>query len=78
MVSCSDHPVIANMERTGYPNGQAPVYPHCPICGAECETIYLDREKNIIGCDCCVTSADACQQEECFVTENDLEGVLFL
>ena len=31
-----DHPVIRNLEMTGYPDGQEPEYPHCPLCGAEC------------------------------------------
>lgn len=26
-----DHPVIRNMEATGYPDGKEPDYPHCPV-----------------------------------------------
>lgn len=26
-----DHPVVQNMERTGYPDGKEPQFPHCPI-----------------------------------------------
>ena len=37
-----DHPVVQNLERTGYPDGKEPHYPRCPICGEECETIYKD------------------------------------
>lgn len=45
-----DHPVIQNMERTGYPNGKEPEYPRCPICGEECEDIYKDKDLNIVFC----------------------------
>ncbi|MCM1439196.1 MAG: hypothetical protein NC131_08340 [Roseburia sp.] len=54
-----DHPIIQNCERTGYPDGRAPDYPICPICGAECDTIYKDRDGTIFGCDECVSSVDA-------------------
>lgn len=26
-----DHPVIQNMERTGYPDGKEPIFPICPV-----------------------------------------------
>lgn len=61
-----NHPVIQNMERTGYPDGKAPVYPHCPVCGKECGTIYHDREGDIFGCDECIQTTDAWSTEECF------------
>lgn len=44
-----DHPVIRNMERTGYPDGREPGIAHCPICGKECETIYRDQHGDIFG-----------------------------
>ena len=37
-----DHPVVQNMERTGYPDGKEPQFPHCPICGCETDTFYKD------------------------------------
>ena len=43
-----DHPVIRNMERTGYPEGKEPTYPHCPVCGEECDTIYKDKEHDTL------------------------------
>ncbi len=49
-----DHPVIRNMERTGYSDGKEPQFPICPECGEECETIYLDRSGNCVGCDMCI------------------------
>ena len=62
-----DHPVIRNMERTGYPYGKEPEYPHCPICGAECDTIYIRNEDyEVIGCSECLSSRDAWEVEECF------------
>ena len=61
-----DHPVIRNMERTGYPDGKEPEYPRCPICGEECETIYKSKDYDIVGCDECIRSIDAWDVEECF------------
>lgn len=59
MPGIPDHPVIANMERTGYPDGKAPEMPLCPLCGGECETIYRNRkDREIVGCDLCVESID--------------------
>lgn len=50
-----DHPVIANMERTGYPDGKEPDPPLCPFCGGECETIYRRKEdREVVGCDLCI------------------------
>lgn len=55
-----DHPVIRNMERTGYPDGKEPEYPHCPVCGAEeIADVYVQDENSIAGCAVCVTRKDA-------------------
>ena len=62
-----DHPVIRNMERTGYPDGKEPEYPRCPICGEECETIYKSKDYDIVGCDECIRSKGAWEVEECFL-----------
>ena len=62
-----DHPVIRNLERTGTPDGIEPPEPVCPICGMECETIYLcQSDGTVLGCDQCVESSDAYDVEECF------------
>jgi len=61
-----DHPIIENMERTGYPDGKEPTYPRCPICGEECETIYKSKDYEIVGCDCCIRMTDAWDETECF------------
>ena len=63
MYNIPDHPIIQNMERTGYPDGEEPRYPRCPVCGAECERIYMNSE--ILGCDECVTERDAWEIEDC-------------
>ncbi len=54
-----DHPVIQNMERTGYPSGREPEFPKCPVCDAECDTIYIGHNGDYIGCENCVTTRDA-------------------
>lgn len=55
-----DHPVIQNMERTGYPDGKEPDYPTCPACAtSECTEIYKDLYGDIIGCENCIQRKDA-------------------
>ena len=61
-----DHPVVQNLERTGYPDGKEPHYPRCPICGEESETIYKDRYGAYVGCDVCVEIKDAWEVDDCF------------
>lgn len=54
-----DHPVIRNMELTGYPDGKEPEYPHCPSCHAEETTeIYVNKDGDV-GCGACITRKDA-------------------
>ncbi len=65
-----DHPVIRNLERTGYPDGREPVYPRCPVCGDECETVYRNKNYEIVGCDCCVRTDEAWEVEDCFPERN--------
>ena len=60
-----DHPDIANALRTGYPNGE-PEYPKCPVCGEECEDVFLDENDVVFGCDRCVTRKSAWNHDECF------------
>ena len=31
----------------------------CPICGEECDTVYLDMDDEVVGCDQCISMADA-------------------
>ena len=43
------------------------IYPICPVCGGECESIYrLCKTAEIIGCDNCITEYDATDVPECF------------
>lgn len=69
-MSIPEHPIIQNMERTGYPDGREPQYPHCPICGSECNTVYLNDDMEVIGCEECVRPWDAWQCMECFPEED--------
>ena len=49
-----DHPVVRNCERTGYPDGNTPQEPVCPVCGEACCTAYVNEDLDIVGCDeCC-------------------------
>ena len=51
----SDHPIIRNMELTGYPDGKEPESYRCPVCGKECETIFRYKATGeIVGCDICI------------------------
>lgn len=65
-----DHPDIARALETGYPNG-TPTYPECPVCGAECETIFKDKDGYIFGCDCCIKKVDAWECEDAFPSEEE-------
>ena len=66
MPGIPDHPVIANMEATGYPDGKYPKYPRCPVCGRECDTIYKNTIDNeIVGCDECISREDPWEIPEC-------------
>ena len=33
--------------------------PICPACGKECDTVYLDFEGEVAGCDRCIFMEDA-------------------
>ena len=55
----SDHPIIRNMELTGYPDGKEPEEYHCPVCGKECECIFKHKATGeIVGCDNCIEGVD--------------------
>lgn len=41
-------------------------YPHCSICGEECDTIFRDRNREVLGCENCIDKIDAWDCEECF------------
>lgn len=47
-----EHPDITRARRTGYPDKQIEL--RCPICGSECETIFLSSTSDVLGCEECV------------------------
>ena len=51
-----EHPDITHARLTGYPND--PVWPRCPVCGEECETLYT-KAGEVLGCDHCIEERDA-------------------
>lgn len=60
-----DHPAIRMAERTGYgaPLCQEPI---CPVCGAQCDTVYINKYGEILGCEECVDTEEAFGRAECF------------
>lgn len=38
--------------------------PRCPVCGEECETVYVDRANAVVGCNECIEAYDALFWEE--------------
>lgn len=66
MENIPDSPYIRNMEASGWPGGKAPEVPQCPVCGAECDTIYRNRDSEIVGCEQCIHIQDAYGVDECF------------
>lgn len=68
MQNVPDHPVIRNLERTGYPDGQQERDPICPMCGEVCDTIYIRYgcPTEILGCEGCVQECSAGEFEACF------------
>lgn len=65
-----DDPIIASMERTGYPKWKRRD-PICPICGAACDLVYKDVYHEILGCNECLTAYDADEEDECFPWRDD-------
>ena len=61
-----DAPLVRNLSATGYPDGTEPQAPRCPVCGAECAFIYRYEDSEVVGCDICLTAADANDVPECF------------
>ena len=59
-----DHPDIEKLMRTGETGSGK--YPRCPICGAECETLFRDKSGVLFACDECVEEQDAWESEEAF------------
>lgn len=66
MTQIPDDPIIACIERTGFPPWEKQDTPICPVCGQECETVYCDASGEIVGCDECLCRKDAWETPECF------------
>lgn len=62
----SDDPIVSSLLRTGSPPWDRQPAPICPICRAECETIYRDAFGQIVGCEECIEKKDAWETPECF------------
>lgn len=45
------------------------IFPRCPVCGKDCDTVYKDRDGTIFACENCVTIADAYDEEDLYVSE---------
>lgn len=57
MQGIPDAPWIRDAELNGMPSADPVI---CPVCGEECETIYLDEGcLNVLGCDNCIRTMDA-------------------
>lgn len=56
MEQIPDAPWIRKAEMYGVDDPD-PVY--CPVCGEECETVYMDRNGTVFACDCCLDQQDA-------------------
>lgn len=55
-----EHPVITNIEQTGYPDSREPEWPVCPVCGKEAETFYYSSQRHeIVGCELCLTARES-------------------
>lgn len=60
MQDLPDAPWIRDVEMYGMPPYDDDPDPICPVCGKECETIYLDDGCiNVVGCDNCIRTMDA-------------------
>ena len=56
MKQIPDAPWIREAERNGVPDWPSV---KCPVCGEECEEIYLDNYRTACGCNRCISTQDA-------------------
>lgn len=62
-----EHPDITKVREYGLPEAPTLV---CPVCKQEDpDTIYHDREGEIVGCDLCITISDAVDTPACYPEE---------
>lgn len=62
MYDIPDHPIIRNLEQTGYPDRRKDTEPRCPICGAY-ESEWYVRGKEVVGCWNCVQMKESWEVE---------------
>lgn len=66
-----DAPWIREAENWGMPPYDE-IKTRCPECGEEdVETYYIDGNNNIVGCEHCISSVDACEWEEANKEEHE-------
>ncbi len=57
MENLPDHPAVAMALETGYPS--LVHWPVCPVCGAQCQTIFIQCESDErLGCEFCYDGDD--------------------
>ena len=54
-----DNPIVESLDRTGLPPWDSGKEPVCPVCGEPCDSIYFDRNNDVVGCENCLTVRDA-------------------
>lgn len=61
MATIPDAPWIREAERFGMPPYDVP---QCPCCGHECNSIFLDQNREPFGCEFCVKEEDSYEWQE--------------
>ena len=64
MEQIPDDPRIRDAEMYGMPPYDDGPDPVCPICGKDCETIYMDKDGDVFGCDQCIRTKDAWEWQD--------------
>ncbi len=64
VVLIPEMPSVERAERTGYPSHSIRQWPVCPVCGAETDALYRNMDGDIVGCEACVRTVDAWEEEE--------------
>lgn len=54
-----DHPVVQNMMGTGTPDGNVAEQHICPKCDEYCDFFYVDANREIVGCENCISMYEA-------------------
>lgn len=67
MIDIADHPIIIEIETTGYLAGREKAALRCPCCGEELSVddfVYTGYNGEIVGCEHCLESHFAENMEE--------------